>query len=64
MRHVLVDYARQRAAGKRGGGHKALALDQVLDHFAEQKPDLLAVHQALTELANRANGAKPATVEA
>jgi RNA polymerase sigma-70 factor (ECF subfamily) len=52
MRHVLVDYARQRAAGKRGGGHKTLALDQVLDHFAEQKLNLLAVHEALTELAN------------
>src|SRR5207302_4884844 len=36
MRHVLVDHARRRATGKRGGGHEALALDQVLDHFAEQ----------------------------
>src|SRR5207248_6219686 len=34
MRHVLVDHARQPAAGKRGGGHKALALDQALDRFA------------------------------
>src|SRR5205823_12905535 len=52
MRHVLVDHARRRAAGKRGGGQETLALDQVLDHFAEHNLDLLAVHEALTDLAN------------
>jgi len=52
MRHVLVDHARGRAAGKRGGGQETLALDQVLDHFAEKNLDLLAVHEALNELAN------------
>ena len=51
MRHVLVDHARRRDADKRGGGQETLALDQVLDHFAEQNLDLLAVHEALTELA-------------
>ena len=51
MRHVLVDHARQRAAGKRGGGQEALGLDQALEHFAEKNLDLLAVHEALTELA-------------
>jgi RNA polymerase sigma-70 factor (ECF subfamily) len=52
MRHVLVDHARGRAAGKRGGGQEALALDQVLDHFAERNLDLLTVHEALSELTN------------
>jgi RNA polymerase sigma-70 factor (ECF subfamily) len=51
MRHVLVDHARQRAAGKRGGGQEARTLDDVLDHFAERNLDLAAVHDALTELA-------------
>ena len=50
MRHVLVDHARRRAAGKRGGGQETLALDQVLDHFAKHHLDLLAVHDALGEL--------------
>ena len=51
MRHILVDHARQRAAGKRGGGQEARTLDDVLDHFAERNLDLLAVHDAVTELA-------------
>ena len=51
MRHILVDHARQRAAGKRGGGQEARTLDDVLDHFAEDNLDLVAVHDALTELA-------------
>jgi RNA polymerase sigma factor (TIGR02999 family) len=51
MRQVLVDHARRRAADKRGGGHGRRPLDDVLDHFAEQRLDLLAVHDALTRLA-------------
>jgi RNA polymerase sigma-70 factor (ECF subfamily) len=51
MRHILVDHARQRAAGKRGGGQETRTLDEVLDHFAERNLDLVAVHDALTELA-------------
>jgi RNA polymerase sigma factor (TIGR02999 family) len=51
MRQVLVDHARQRAADKRGGGRERQPLDEVLDHFDEQRLDLLAVHEALTELA-------------
>jgi RNA polymerase sigma factor (TIGR02999 family) len=51
MRQVLVDHARQRAADKRGGGREALPLDDALDDFARQNLDLLAVHEALTQLA-------------
>jgi RNA polymerase sigma factor (TIGR02999 family) len=51
MRQVLVDHARQRAADKRGGGQQPLPLDEALDYFARQNLDVLAVHEALTELA-------------
>jgi RNA polymerase sigma factor (TIGR02999 family) len=51
MRQVLVDHARQRAADKRGGGRERQLLDDVLDHFAEQRLDLLALHEALNHLA-------------
>jgi len=51
MRQVLVDHARRRAADKRGGGQEVLPLDEALDYLAEQKLDVLAVHEALTELA-------------
>src|SRR5207244_2063621 len=51
MRRVLVDHARRRAADKRGGGRGRLPLDEVLDHFAEQRLDLLALHDALDVLA-------------
>ena len=48
MRQVLVDHSRQRAADKRG---ERLPLDEVLDYFAEQRLDLLEVHETLTRLA-------------
>jgi RNA polymerase sigma factor (TIGR02999 family) len=51
MRQVLVDHARRRAADKRGGDRERLPLDDVLDHFAQQRLDLLAVNEALTRLA-------------
>jgi RNA polymerase sigma factor (TIGR02999 family) len=51
MRQVLVDHARRRAADKRGGGRERLPSDDVLDHFAQQRLDLLAVHEALNQLA-------------
>jgi RNA polymerase sigma factor (TIGR02999 family) len=51
MRQVLVDHARKRAADKRGGGQEPLPLDAVLDYFAEQNLELLAVHEALDQLA-------------
>jgi RNA polymerase sigma factor (TIGR02999 family) len=51
MRQILVDHARRRAADKRGGGQEVLPLDEALDHLARQKLDVLAVHEALEELA-------------
>jgi RNA polymerase sigma-70 factor, ECF subfamily len=51
MRRVLVDYARRRAADKRGGGCERLPLDDVLDSFAKERIDLLALHDALELLA-------------
>jgi RNA polymerase sigma factor (TIGR02999 family) len=51
MRRVLVDHARERAAGKRGGGRERQPLDEVLEYFAEQRLDLLALHDALDHLA-------------
>lgn len=52
MRRTLVDYARRRTAGKRGGGQPDVTLD--LERLAvEQQADaLLAVDQALDRLAS------------
>jgi RNA polymerase sigma factor (sigma-70 family) len=40
-----------RATDKRGGSRERLPLDDVLDYFAQQRLDLLAVHDALDRLA-------------
>ncbi len=51
MRQVLVDYARRRKAEKRGGGAKALSLDEeqiAVDEFAGE---LLDLDRALEQLA-------------
>jgi RNA polymerase sigma factor (TIGR02999 family) len=50
MREVLIDHARTRAAGRRGGGWKRVPLDHVVDHFEAQGIDILAVHEALDRL--------------
>lgn len=50
MRLVLVDHARRRAAGKRGGGLRPVTLDEEV--AAEERPDeLLALDAALAALA-------------
>jgi RNA polymerase sigma factor (TIGR02999 family) len=51
MRQVLVDHARSRAAGKRGGGQEHVPLDEALDCLAQQRFDVLAIHEALEQLA-------------
>ena len=51
MREVLIDHARRRAAGRRGGGRRRVPLDAVVDYFHEQGVDLVAVHEALDRLA-------------
>ena len=49
MRQILVDHARRRGAGKRGGGAAAVELD---GNVAIEKPaHVLALDQALDELA-------------
>jgi len=54
MRNVLVDYAERHGAAKRGGGQRAVPLDNLLEEqvaAAEQSPDdLLALNHALERL--------------
>ena len=51
MRHILVDYARSRRSAKRGGGERALSLDEALLVTDERAAELVALDEALTELA-------------
>src|SRR4051812_7592721 len=51
MREVLIDHARRRAAGRRGGGRRRVPLDAVVDYFQGQGLDVVAVHEALDRLA-------------
>jgi RNA polymerase sigma factor (TIGR02999 family) len=53
MREVLIDHARRRAAGRRGGERRRVPLDAVVDYFEEQGLDIVAVHEALDRLAER-----------
>ncbi|MEM7052045.1 MAG: sigma-70 family RNA polymerase sigma factor [Acidobacteriota bacterium] len=51
MRRILVDHGRQRRADKRGGDAPQVPLDEVLDGHCDPQTDLLALDQALDELA-------------
>jgi RNA polymerase sigma factor (TIGR02999 family) len=51
MREVLIDHARRRAAGRRGGGRRRVPLDAVVDYFDGHGLDVVAVHEALDRLA-------------
>jgi RNA polymerase sigma factor (TIGR02999 family) len=52
MRSVIVDFARARAAERRGGDADHLVLDTVLsDKLAAPETDVLRVHEALDVLA-------------
>ena len=51
MREVLVDHARRRATGRRGGGRHRVPLDLVVDYFEGHGLDVVAVHEALRQLA-------------
>jgi RNA polymerase sigma-70 factor, ECF subfamily len=53
MREVLIDHARRRGAGRRGGGRRRVPLDLVVDYFEEQDLDIVATHEALDRLAER-----------
>lgn len=52
MRHILVNYAEKKRAGKRGGGVADLPLDEVLVVGDEAVDDALELHQALEQLEN------------
>lgn len=51
MRHILVDYVRKRTARKRGGDAEVLALEDRDLGIAARGEDILALHEALEELA-------------
>jgi RNA polymerase sigma factor (TIGR02999 family) len=51
MRHVLVDHARARCSEKRGGVLRPLRLDEEIDSSGERMAQLIALDDALTDLA-------------
>ena len=51
MRRILVDHARKKLAAKRGGGARHEALDESAVEMAVPADELLAVHEALDQLA-------------
>jgi RNA polymerase sigma factor (TIGR02999 family) len=53
MRQVIIDYARQRLAEKRGGGEHAIALDLVDETEFAQAEEFAALDDALNALALR-----------
>lgn len=50
MRHVLVDHARARSAGKRGGIQNQVTFDENVLPAPSQSVDILALHEALERL--------------
>ena len=50
IRRILVDYARERRAAKRGAGLQPLSLDEAIAVCVEQGPELVALHDALDAL--------------
>ncbi len=51
MRRILVDYARRRCAEKRGGDRRKVSLDDILEPTKYRDEYLVAMNDALTELA-------------
>ena len=52
MRHILVDHARGARRNKRGGGMRDLALEEVLFVSPQKSAEILALHEALSRLAD------------
>lgn len=50
MRHILVDHARAKRAGKRGGVQHQITLDEALLPSTDRTAGILAIHQALERL--------------
>src|SRR5580698_307042 len=53
MRQILVDHARSRNAGKRGGGEPKIALESVADASAKHPEGFLDLNDALHRLEER-----------
>ena len=53
MRDILVEQARRKAAPKHGGGRRREELDEACAVLEPPSGDVLAVHEALTELEAR-----------
>jgi len=51
MRRILVDHARRRAALRHGGDVRRLTLDEVADLAIHRHEELIALDEALSELA-------------
>ena len=51
MRHILINYAARRKAQKRGGGLHAVPLDDAVAVAYDRADELLALDEALTQLA-------------
>jgi RNA polymerase sigma factor (TIGR02999 family) len=49
MRQVLIDYARERRAAKRGGGEERLVLDEGIAQSKERDVDLVILDEALAK---------------
>jgi RNA polymerase sigma factor (TIGR02999 family) len=60
MRNVLVDYARERKAAKRGAAAGRLPLDEVLQVIPGTDVDVLDLNEALERLAAPAGGGRGA----
>jgi RNA polymerase sigma factor (TIGR02999 family) len=52
MRRILVDYARNRGFAKRGGDARRVTFSEDLNVSDQQSADVVALDEALTDLAN------------
>jgi len=52
MRRILIERARSRASAKRGSGGQKISLDEAQDLSGERAADLIALDEALTNLAS------------
>jgi len=50
MRQILVEHARARSAGKRGGSIQKITLDEALEFSPERSDELIALDDALQSL--------------
>lgn len=51
MRRILVDHARAHTSQKRGGDYEKLSLDENIDKAVQRSTELIALDEALKELA-------------